>query len=196
MRGADADRFAAAIEAGGVVLFGADTVYGLACDPDDEAAIARLYALKRRPPAKAAAVMFFDRDAALAPVGPRTRALLERLLPGGLTALVPNAGRRFPLACGEDPGRLGIRVPDLPRLAGAPPVMQSSANLSGGPDPRRLEEVPDAIRAGADLVIDSGEVGGTASTVVDLTAFETEGRWRVVRPGAVPESAIAAAERP
>jgi L-threonylcarbamoyladenylate synthase len=82
--------FARVIAAGGVAVFPADTVYGLACDPEDAAAVERLYALKGRPPAKPAAVMFFDRDAALAGLPPRARGLLERLMPGGLTALLPN----------------------------------------------------------------------------------------------------------
>ena len=56
--------FEACIRAGGVVLFPADTVYGLACDPDDKEAVQRLYLLKGRPPAKRAAVLFFDRDLA------------------------------------------------------------------------------------------------------------------------------------
>jgi L-threonylcarbamoyladenylate synthase len=184
--------FAEVIAAGGVVVFPADTVYGLACDPESAAAVARLYELKGRPPAKPAAVMFFDRDAALAEAGPRTRALLERLLPGRLTALLPNPDGRFPLACGPDPHTLGIRVPDLPALAGSPPVLQSSANLAGGPDARRLDEVPRAIRDAADLVVDGGALPGTPSTVVDLRAYEQDGTWTVVRHGAVPEAEIAA----
>jgi L-threonylcarbamoyladenylate synthase len=185
--------FARCIATGGVAVFPADTVYGLACDPDDAAAVARLYALKGRPPEKPAAVMFFDRDQALAGLPPRTARLLGRLLPGGLTALLPNPERRFPLACGPDPGTLGLRVPDLPALAGAPPVLQSSANRAGGPDARRLDDVPADIRAGADLVLDGGELPGTPSTVVDLRDYEATGTWTIVRLGAVPEAAIAAA---
>jgi L-threonylcarbamoyladenylate synthase len=140
--------------------------------------------------------MFFDREAALAEAGPRTRALLERLLPGSLTALLPNPRGRFPLACGPDPGTLGIRVPDLPALRGAGrPVLQSSANVAGGPDARRLDDVPRAIRDGADLVLDGGELPGTPSTVVDLRGYE-DGVWSIVRHGAVPESEIAACASP
>jgi L-threonylcarbamoyladenylate synthase len=187
--------FADAIAAGGVVVFPADTVYGLACDPENAAAVDRLYALKGRPPEKPAAVMFFDPEAALSHAGPRTRALLERLLPGAITALLPNPQRRFPLACGPDPATLGIRVPDLPSLRGAPPVLQSSANLAGGADARRLEDVPEAIRDSADLVIDGGELPGTPSTVIDLRAYEDSGEYVIVRAGAVPESVVAGAHR-
>jgi L-threonylcarbamoyladenylate synthase len=182
--------FEACIAAGGVAVFPADTVYGLACDPENEAAVGRLYALKGRAPDKPAAVMFFDRELALATLtelGPRTRALLERLLPGAVTVLVESD--RFPLAGGG--GTLGVRVPDLPALAGVTrPVLQTSANLAGGPDPRLVDEVPEAIRRGADLVLDAGELGGTPSTVVDLRAYETTGEWRIVRAGAVPEAVL------
>ena len=187
------EAFARCIAAGGVAVFPADTVYGLACDPENAEAAARLYELKGRPPDKPAAVMFFDRDAALAGLPPRTARLLRHLLPGGLTALLPNPERRFPLACGPDPDTLGLRVPDLPALAGAPPVLQSSANRAGGPDARRLADVPQDIQARADLVLDGGELPGTPSTVVDLRAYESAGEWRIVRLGAVPEAAVAAA---
>ena len=138
------------MRAQGVALFPADTVYGLACTPDAPEAVDRLYRLKGRRPDKPAAVMFFDRELALKALpelGERTRAALERVLPGGLTVLVPNPAGRFPLACGPDPATLGLRVPalagDLAALAAVRrPVLQSSANVAGGPDARRIEDVP------------------------------------------------------
>ena len=78
-------------------------------------AVERLYAIKGRPPDRPAAVMFFQPRAARSPrcpsSGPRTRAALERLLPGPVTLVLPNPARRFPLACGPSPERLGLRVP-------------------------------------------------------------------------------------
>ena len=191
---ADPDTFARCIAAGGVAVFPADTVYGLACDPKNREAVARLYALKGRPLRQASAVMFFDAALALGSLpelGARTRALLERLLPGGVTLLLRNPRGRFPLACGEDPGTLGLRVPIGSVLAGVTePVLQSSANLRGGPDARRVADVPAAIRASADLVVDAGELPGTPSTVIDLRGFEAAGEWEVVRPGAVAREAV------
>ena len=195
---ADAETFARCIAVGGVAVFPADTVYGLACEPDTREAVERLYALKGRRPDKPAAVMFFDAElafAALPELEPRTRSLLERLLPGGITALLPNPLRRYPLACGPDPHTLGLRVPALGDEVGALaemrwPVMQSSANRSGAYDAQRLDEVPEDIRRGADLVLDGGELAGTPSTVVDLRRFELDGIWAVLREGAVPEREI------
>jgi L-threonylcarbamoyladenylate synthase len=191
----DATAFERTIANGGVAVFPADTVYGLACAPDDAAAVARLYGLKGRPPDKPAAVMFFDRDRALAALpelGERTRTALEALLPGAVTLLLPNPRRRYPLACGPDPETLGIRVPALPALSAVTvPVLQSSANAAGEPDARRLADVPEDIRAGADLVIDGGELPGTPSTVIDLRGYERDGGWRVLRIGAVAPGAVA-----
>jgi len=194
--GADAGaRLTRTLAAGGVAVFPADTVYGLACDPGSADAVARLYALKGRPPDKPAAVMFFDRAAALAALPelpPRTRAAAERLLPGGVTLLLPNPRGRWPLACGPDPATLGLRVPDVPLLRGVSvPVLQSSANRSGGADARRLADVPAAIRDGADLVLDGGELPGTPSTVIDLRAYEAEGTWTLPRTGVVDARSVA-----
>jgi L-threonylcarbamoyladenylate synthase len=194
---ARASDFERCVAEGGVAVFPADTVYGLACRPDSASAIARLYALKGRQPDKPAAVMFFAVRLALAALpelGPRTRGALERLLPGAVTLLVDNPADRFPLACGTDPSTLGLRVPryegPLAALAAVgEPVLQSSANVSGGPDARRLEDVPEAIGAAADLVLDGGELPGTPSTVIDLRGHE-DGAWSVVREGAVDRAAV------
>jgi len=189
----DARTFERCMAVGGIAVFPADTVYGLACDPEAQETVQRLYRLKGRAAGKPAAVMLFSLELALAAVpelGPRTRAALEALLPGAVTALVANPAGRFPLACGADPSTLGLRVPALPPALAALhavrwPVMQSSANASGAPEARRVADVPASLRGGTDLVLDGGELPGTPSTVLDLRAFEAGGEWSVVRPGAV-----------
>ncbi len=197
---ADAAAFTDCLHGGGVAVFPADTVYGLACDPENADAVRRLYAIKGRVSDKPAAVMAFDAALVLAllpGLGRRTRAALASLLPGGVTLLLPNPGRRFPLACTTDPVTLGLRVPALPAALVAlgavrRPVLQSSANLAGGADARTVEAVPPSVREAADLVLDGGELPGTPSTVVDLRAYETGGGWNIVREGAVPVAQIAA----
>lgn len=194
----DAATFERCMAVGGVAVFPADTVYGLACEPDSKEAVHRLYALKRRRPDKPAAVMFFSVELALAALPelePRTAAAVRSLLPGGVTLLLPNPAARFALACGPDPSTLGVRVPALPDHLAALhavrwPVLQSSANEAGGPDARRLDDVPRAIRDNADLVLDGGELPGTPSTVVDLRAWERDGALTVVREGAVPAAVV------
>jgi L-threonylcarbamoyladenylate synthase len=185
---------------GGVAVFGADTVYGLACDADTAEAVERLYAMKGRRPDKPAAVLFFSLELALAALpelGPRTTTALEGLLPGAVTLLLPNPLRRFPLACGPDLETLGLRVPALAPSAAALaavrwPILQSSANAAGGAEARRLQDIPQPIRDAADLLLDAGELDGTASTVIDLRRFEDTGEWDVIREGAVAASCVAA----
>jgi L-threonylcarbamoyladenylate synthase len=199
----DAETFARCMSVHGVAVFPSDTVYGLACEPDSKDAVYRLYRLKGRRPDKPAAVMFFDRELALAALPelePPTRTALERLLPGAVTVLLPNPAGRFPLACAGDPATLGVRVPRLeaglaPLASVRWPVLPSRAHLAGGPDPRRLEEVPEPIRAGADLVLDGGELPGRPSTVVDLRDYQREGRFEILREGAVSAADIEAALR-
>jgi tRNA (cmo5U34)-methyltransferase len=141
--------------------------------------------------------MFFDLGTALdalRELGPRTRDVLARLFPGPVSVLLPNPLARFPLACGEDPSTLGVRVVSVPELAGVRwPVLQSSANLAGGPDPRRLEDVPERLRRAAEMVIDGGDLPGTPSTVVDLRRFEDCGEWSVVRQGGMTLDDVRAA---
>ena len=180
---------AAVVARGGVAVFAADTVYGLCADAQNAAAVERMLELKRRPPGKPCALAFFSLEPALAALpelGERTRAALRSLLPGPLTLLVPNPAGRFPLAGGE---LLGVRVIDV-GLELDRPVLQTSANLAGGPEPRTLAQVPAQIRDAADLVLDRGELPGTPSTVLDLGALETTGRWRILREGACTRAEI------
>ena len=195
---AAAGRLQECVAEGGVAVFPSDTVYGLCCDPDDEQATRKLYMLKGRPSARACAVMFFSLERALETQGDlhdAERAPLHALLPGPVTVLISNRTGRYAPACRVDPATLGLRVPALegalaPLRSLSRPVLQSSANLSGEPDARRLEDVPEPIRAGADLVLDGGELPGTPSTVVDLRDLDSEGRWHVLREGALPREAV------
>jgi L-threonylcarbamoyladenylate synthase len=176
---------------GGVAVFPADGLYGLACDPLDAAAIERIHRLKGRDEGKSAAVMY------LAPpamrelvVGPRTRAAVAALLPGPVTLVVANPERRYPLACREDPERLGVRLIGGPLAGVMRPLFQTSANRSGEPPPPRFEDVPAEIVEGVDLAIDGGALGGLPSTVVDLSRLDTTGEWTVLREGAFPRAAL------
>ena len=199
----EVETFERCIAVGGVALFPADTVYGLATEPGSREGVERLYALKGRRPDRPAAVMFFGVALALAalPELPEpTRAAAERLLPGAVTLLVPNPARRFPLACADAPEVLGVRVPrlegPLAPLAGMTrPVLQSSANHAGGADARRVSDVDTRIRSGVDMVLDGGELPGTPSTVIDLTAYDSDRSFAIVREGAVPRERVEAVLR-
>ncbi len=182
------------ITGGGVAVFPADGLYGLACDPLDAGAIAKIHRLKGRDDGKPSAVMYFSPLAIrelVSQLGPRTKAAVSALMPGPVTLVVANPQRRYLLACRQDPEQLGIRLIGGPLGGTMCPVFQTSANLSGEPAPARFEDVPEAIRDGADLAIDGGELPGLPSTVVDLTAIEEDGGWRVLRDGALSPGDLA-----
>jgi L-threonylcarbamoyladenylate synthase len=194
----DAQRLEQCIADGGVAVFPTDTVYGVCCDPENEQAAKRLYALKGRPASRPAAVMCFALEPALELLPELQfdeRAALSALLPGPVTLLLGNPQRRFAPACRIDPTTLGLRVPQLPQRlralsAIARPVMQSSANISGEPDARTLAQVPQSMLDGADLVLDGGKLPGTPSTVIDLRDYSAERRWHVLREGALARSVV------
>jgi L-threonylcarbamoyladenylate synthase len=159
----------AALRAGRPVILPTDTVYGLCALPEYEDV---LYELKGRDRSKPVALLAADVDALLAVVPELDRSVLERWLPGPYTLVFEMAGVRVP--------NLPPRTADVVREVGV--VAATSANLSGGPDPRRVEDVPEEIRSAAGAIIDAGELPGVPSTVIDLTDAEP----RVLRHGAGP----------
>ena len=182
------------IAGGGVAVFPADGLYGLACDPLRADAITRLHVLKGRDDGKPSAILFFSplilREL-VGSVGQRTRAALSALLPGPVTLVVHNPDRRYPLACRENPERLGVRLIEGPLTGVGTPLFQTSANRSGEPPPARFDDVPEELVAGADLAIDGGALTGSPSTVVDVTGLELGSGWRILRPGGLGESEVA-----
>lgn len=179
---------------GGTAVFPADTLYGLACDPLSESPIERIHEAKGRSAEKSSAVMYFTPLAMrelVAGLGENAGRALASLLPGPVTLVLANPERRYPLACREDPERLGVRLIEGP-LAGMPlPVFQTSANPSGYAPPADFGDIDAAILEAADLAIDGGRLGGEPSTVIDLTEVDRGGEWKVLREGAVPVSEIA-----
>jgi L-threonylcarbamoyladenylate synthase len=183
------------IAAGGIALFPADGLYGLACDPLDTTAIERIHEIKGRDDGKPSAVMYFSPLAMrelIDGLGPRTRRAIGALLPGPVTLVIANPEGRYPLACREDRARLGVRLIGGPLAGAMCPLFQTSANLSGEPAPSRFEDVPAEIVAAADLAIDGGELTGLPSTVVDLTDFDAGDEWTVLREGGLSLGDLAA----
>jgi L-threonylcarbamoyladenylate synthase len=176
------------IAVGGVAVFPADGLYGLACDPLDGAAIERIHRIKGRDDGKPSAVLYFSPLAMrelVEGLGPRTRLAVGALLPGPVTLVVANPEGRYPLACREDRARLGIRLIAGPLTGAIWPLFQTSANLSSEPASHRFEDVPAEILAAVDLAIDGGELTGLPSTVIDLSAYDTGGEWTILREGAL-----------
>jgi L-threonylcarbamoyladenylate synthase len=178
---------------GGVAIFPADTLYGLACDPLNAEAVERIHAIKGRGERKPSAVMYFSPLAMrelVSGLGARTRDAVGSLLPGPVTLVIANREHRYPLACREDPERLGVRLIEGPLAGTMTPIFQTSANRSGAPASTRFDEIDAEIRGQVDLGIDGGELIGEPSTVIDVTAIEEDGRWEILREGALPAADV------
>ncbi|HEX9379106.1 MAG TPA: L-threonylcarbamoyladenylate synthase [Gaiellaceae bacterium] len=183
----------AAVEAlrdGRPIVMPFDTVYGLAADPHREEPTNRLYELKGRDQTAPSALVARDVDyltECLPELQGRAATLARLLLPGPVTLVLPNPARRFRWLTGTNPEAIGVRVPDFDGpgaevLAGVGALVATSANHPGGPDPKRLDEVPEDIRRGAAALVDGGELPGSPSTVIDLTGEKP----RILREGALP----------
>jgi L-threonylcarbamoyladenylate synthase len=184
------------ISSGGVAVFPSDGLYGLACDPLDEAAIERIHRIKGRDDGKPSAVLYFSPLAMrelLDGLGPRTVEAVGTLLPGPVTLVVDNPLRRYPLACRASPARLGVRLIEGPLSGAMCPVFQTSANLSGEPAPSVFDEIPaTTILDAVDLAIDGGRLTGLPSTVVDIGSIDDDGDWEVLREGGLSPGDLAA----
>lgn len=177
------------IAAGGVAVFPADGLYGLACDPLNQAAIERIHRIKGRDDGKPSAVLYFSPLAMrelVESLGDRTQAAVGALLPGPVTLVVANPERRYPLACREDPERLGLRLIGGPLAGTTWPVFQTSANRSGEPAPAIFADVPHSILSAVDVAVDGGALTGSPSTVIDVTTLDSGGEWTVLRQGGMP----------
>jgi L-threonylcarbamoyladenylate synthase len=174
------------IAAGGVAVFPADGLYGLACDPLNQAAIERIHRIKGRDDGKPSAVLYFSPLAMrelVEGLGDRTRAAVGALMPGPVTLVVANPEHRYPLACGADPERLGLRLIDGPLEGMMWPVFQTSANRSGEPAPAIFADVPHSVLSAVDVAIDGGALTGSPSTVIDVSSLDSTGEWIVLRQG-------------
>jgi L-threonylcarbamoyladenylate synthase len=176
-----------AIEAGELVVLPTDTVYGLACRPDSPDAAQALSELKRRSPEQPIALVAASVHALRKAVPELKARLLDAVLPGPLTLVLPNPEHRFVWLTGARPETIGVRVPALTGVAAEAlgrvgVVAATSANLHRGQDPRRLADVPLEILETVAATLDGGELPGEPSTVLDLTGPHP----LVLREGAMP----------
>ena len=189
------DEAVAALRAGQPVVLPFDTVYGLAASAETDAPARRLYELKGRAAGQPSALVAADTDRLLERL-PELRdspaaAAIRELLPGRFTLVVPNPSHRYRWLTGENADAIGVRVPQLDGPAAeilrrAGPVVATSANHPGEPDPATLGDVPEDIRAGAAAIVDGGRLPGEPSTVIDLTGAEP----RILRGGAGADAAL------
>jgi L-threonylcarbamoyladenylate synthase len=183
---------AEAIREGKPVILPTDTVYGLVTSAGDAAHAERLYKLKGRDPLQPSALLAADLEQlfeCLPELSDRAVAIVRTLLPGPYTLILPNPAHRYRWITGKAPETIGVRVPELPDpanriLSQVRCVVATSANLPGGPEPRRVEDIPRKFLEQVAVVVDGGELPGTPSTIIDFTGDKP----RVIREGAVPSA--------
>ena len=179
-----------ALQAGALAVVPTDTVYGLAGRGDSEEVARELYRAKGRSSVQPSAVLFASVELLverLPDLADDTLRVARALLPGPVTLVLPNPGRHYRWLNAERPEAIGVRVPDLVGpgrdvLDALGVLVATSANLPGGPDPRRVEDIPQELLAAVAAVVDGGELPGIPSTVIDITTDDP----RVLREGAVP----------
>jgi L-threonylcarbamoyladenylate synthase len=172
-----------------------DTFYGLAVDPFNLHAVDLVYEIKTRSRHKPLSLLIesVDQAAEMAwPVPEIFYLLARRFWPGPLTIIV-KADPKLPLKVTANTGNVALRVPaaEIPlaiiRSAGVP-ITATSANLHGEVECTTAIQVRDQLGEFISLVVDGGQVPGVMpSTIIDLT---TEGSWRLLRHGAIPEEQI------
>lgn len=185
------------IRAGGLVAVPTETVYGLAANGLDEAAVKKIYEVKGRPAVKPLSLMVHDADEMdkyCLSVPPAARALARRFWPGPLTIVLP-ATPCVPDIVRAGGATVGLRCPAHPmtlealNLAGVP-FAAPSANPSGAESPKTAESVMEYFSGAIDAVIDGGVCGlGRESTIIDMSAAP----YRILRQGALAEADIAGA---
>jgi L-threonylcarbamoyladenylate synthase len=186
------------LEAGGLVAFPTDTVYGLAAFPWDLQGVARLYEAKERPSDRPIPLLLSDSGhlPRVASVPEWFRHGLSRIealfWPGALTLVLPKT-EIVPIEISQGP-TVAVRVPDLElarsfiRTAGGV-LAVTSANISGQPSPVTAQEVEDQLGGRIELILDGGPCReGIPSTILDCTAYPA----RLLRHGAVAKTALGA----
>jgi tRNA threonylcarbamoyl adenosine modification protein (Sua5/YciO/YrdC/YwlC family) len=188
-------RYAAGfILSGQVVAVPTDTLYGLAADPFNLAAVQQIYSVKGRQEQRPLPILVNSLEQAamlIRDVPENFLKLARKFWPGTLT-LVMDASHRIPLKVTGNSGRVALRWPNSRVACGLieaaeMPVTGTSANLSGFAVCSTADQVFKQMGDRLPLILDGGDTGTTlASTIVDLRGDE----WRILREGAVSETQI------
>lgn len=183
----DLETALAVLRAGGVVLYPTDTIWGLGCDPQNEAAVNRIYALKNRPPEKRMLLLSDGVDTFLPYVGDVPQAALEaiRHATQPLTVIYENARNLAP-GVATDAGTVGIRVvkDEFCRnliAAFGKPIVSTSANLSGQVFKGYYSDVPEEIRENVDFTVHWRQEEETEATASRIVRIDKAGAVEVIR---------------
>jgi L-threonylcarbamoyladenylate synthase len=187
-------RAAALIRHSEVIAIPTDTLYGLAANPFDHAAVETVFAIKGRPKHNPLLLLVdsLEMAAELSAQLPATfHKLAAQFWPGPLTIVV-SASAKLSSAVTAGTGTIGLRLPQAPIAvalirAAACPVTATSANRSGEPDSSSAEQVARSLGDQLPLILDGGSSSNQKpSTVIDLSSAA----WRMVREGAISRREI------
>ena len=188
----DIARAARILRSGGLVAFPTETVYGLGADASSASAIAKLYAVKRRPADHPVIVHFASADAAFGwahEVPESARKLAKAFWPGPLTLVLPGGSGRLPDMLRGPDGGIAVRWTSHQAIAAlvaalGSPLTSTSANIPGQPPGPGADAIArdfaPAVASGQLLILDGGVLGNRPpSTVVDCTRPQAQ----IVREG-------------
>jgi tRNA threonylcarbamoyl adenosine modification protein (Sua5/YciO/YrdC/YwlC family) len=190
------DYIVSCLHKGGVVAMPTDTFYGLAVDPVNLRAVEQIYQLKSRQKHKPLSLLIASLSQAYELArdnDPALDKLADRFWPGPLTVIV-RAGSKLPLRVTANTGNVALRVPDavIPRTVVERfglPITATSANLQGAAECTHAACVRDQIGDRIPLIVDGGPTARSLpTTIVDLSLGE--GRWEILREGAIPTHEI------
>lgn len=189
----DAEKCASIVKRGGVVVFPTDTIYGIGCDPYNDAAVNRIFRIKGRDEKKPLPVLAYSTQDAekLIALGRTGMALAKKYWPGALTIVAPITDNRISPIVTAGSMNLAARVPAnrcvLLLLKHCKYLVGTSANLSGQKSLKSVKEVLGSGLAGFDALLDGGAVEkGVESTIVDVAGATP----KVVREGAIKAEEI------
>ncbi len=187
-------RIADVITQGGVIVYPTDTIYGLGVNAFEDEAIGRVFTLKQREQAKPLLVIVHSLEMVkllVSTIPVVAHRLIERFWPGPLTILFP-AMEHISNRLAAGTGKIGIRIPDnrfcleLVSVCGKP-ITSTSANISGGDNPRSVQQIADSISSTVDMIVDGGMLKSSVpSTVVDVTTGDVV----IVREGVISSEEI------
>jgi L-threonylcarbamoyladenylate synthase len=187
----DISRAIEALKKGSVVVYPTDTLYALGADIFNEMAVRTIFKIKKRPTniPLPIAVSSFDEIEQIAVINDKGECLAKRFLPGTLT-LILNKKNNVPNIVTAGLDKVAVRIPNnedaLELLSKFGPLTVTSANIHGMDTPFFIEEIKKQLKEDVEVYLDYGKLGGSPSTIVDMTTDKP----KIVREGVISKREI------
>ena len=176
------------LKEGGVILYPTDTVWGIGCDATNEAAVRRVFGIKRRSEAKSLVLLACDLDMVARYIReiPQMAISLVEENDAPMTIVYPGAQYLAPGVVAED-GSVGIRIPlddgfcrqVIRKLRH--PLVSTSANISGEPAPSGFSDIPEEIKSAVDYVVPASLGAGATGRASQIIKVGLRGEVEIIR---------------